>query len=99
MVVELRPPLEVNKGTAVCSLIEEHGLSGAIYLGDDLTDVDVFVAFRQEGLPFKGLTIGVIGEETVPRVARQADFTVNGVDDVERFLRRVAKEVADRPTS
>ncbi|TET75334.1 MAG: trehalose-phosphatase [Dehalococcoidia bacterium] len=97
MAVELRPPLEVSKGTAVFSLIREHYLSGAIYLGDDLTDVDVFVAFHQKGLPFKGLAIGVIGEETVPQVARQADFTVNGVGDVERFLRQVVVEVVGRP--
>lgn len=99
MAVELRPPLEVSKGTAVFSLIEEHYLSGAIYLGDDLTDVDVFVAFHQKGLPFKGLAIGVIGEETVPQIARQADFIVNGVGDVERFLRQVVVEVVGKPAS
>ena len=99
MAVELRPPLEVSKGTAVFSLISENRLRGAIYLGDDLTDVDVFVAFHQEGLPFKGLAVGVIGEETVPQVARQADFTVNGVGDVERFLRQIVVEVVDRPAS
>ncbi len=99
MAVELRPALEVSKGTAVFFLIEEHHLRGAIYLGDDLTDVDVFVAFHQEGLPFKGIAIGIIGEETVPQVARQADFTVNGVGDVERFLRQVVAEVVGRPAS
>lgn len=99
MAVELRPPLEVSKGTAVFSLIKEHRLSGAIYLGDELTDVDVFVAFHQEGLPFKGLAIGVVGEETVPQVARQADFTVNGVGDVEQFLKRLVVEVVGRPAS
>ena len=68
-------------------------------MGDDLTDVDVFVALHRKGLPFKGLAIGVIGGEAVPEVARQSDFTVNGVGDVERFLRQVAAEVADRPTA
>ena len=99
LVVEIRPPLEVNKGTAVCSLIEERCLRGAIYLGDDQTDVDVFVAFHQKGLSFKGLAIGVTGEEAAPQVALQADFVVNGVGDVERFLRQVVAEVVGRPNS
>lgn len=99
LVVELRPPLEVSKGTAVVSLIEERSLRGAIYLGDDLTDVDVFMAFHREGLPFKGLAVGIVGEETAPQVAKEADFTLNGVTDVERFLKRIVEEVIDRPTA
>ncbi|MEE8469731.1 MAG: trehalose-phosphatase [Dehalococcoidia bacterium] len=99
MVVELRPPLEVNKGTAVCSLIEERHLKGAMYLGDDITDVDVFVAFHQPGLPFKGISIGVVCGETSPRVIAQADFTANGVVDVERLLTQLVAEVAGRTGS
>ena len=98
MTVELRPPLEVSKWTAVRTLIAEHGLRGVIYLGDDVTDVDVFVALHHGGLPFKGLGIGVVGEETVPDVRRQAGFTLNGVGDVELFLKQLAAEVAGRPT-
>jgi len=96
LVVELRPPLEVNKGTAVLSLVEERHLRGAMYLGDDLTDIDVFVAFHQKGLPFKGLAVAVIEDETASRVIKEADFTLNGVREVERFLKRVAAEVTDR---
>jgi trehalose 6-phosphate phosphatase len=99
LVVELRPPLEVSKGTAVCSLIAEDRLNGAIYLGDDLTDVDVFRAFHQKGLSFKGLAIGVIDEEAEPDLVQEADFTLNGIEDVERFLKQVAAEVADMPAS
>ena len=99
MVVELRPPLEVTKGTAVVSLIHEYALKGAIYLGDDTTDVDVFHAFNRPGLPFKGLGIGVTGGEHVSRLAEEADFTLNGVTDVERFLKQVVAGVADRQAS
>jgi len=99
MVVELRPPLDISKGTSVISLIGKRGLCGAVYLGDDMTDVDVFNAFHRTELPFRGLTIGVVGEETAPEVENEADFTVNGVRDVERFLRQVALEVVDRPVS
>ena len=99
LVVELRPTLEANKGTAVYSLIAEYRLNGAIYLGDDLTDIDVFRAFHGEGLSFTGLAIGVTGGEIVPDLVQEADFTLNGVGDVERFLKQVAAEVADMPAS
>ncbi|UCG83668.1 MAG: trehalose-phosphatase [Dehalococcoidia bacterium] len=99
LVVELRPPLEVNKGTAVLSLVEERQLRGALYLGDDLTDVDVFVAFHREGLPFKGLAVAVIEDETASQVIKAADYILNGVREVERFLKRVAAEATDRPAA
>ncbi|MDY6893067.1 MAG: trehalose-phosphatase [Chloroflexota bacterium] len=99
MAVEIKPPLEVHKGTAVCSLAEERGLKGAIYLGDDQTDVDVFIAFHRRGLPFRGVAIGVTGEETPPEIALHADFTVSGVGDVECFLRQIVAEVAGKPGS
>ncbi len=97
LVVELRPPLDVTKGSGVLSLAEERGLRGAIYIGDDLTDVDVFVAFHRTEPALRGLAVGVVGEETPPEVAEEADLTLNGVSDVERFLRQIAAEVAGRP--
>ena len=45
--VELRPPLDVTKGSSVLSLAEEWGLRGALYIGDDQTDVDAFRAFHK----------------------------------------------------
>lgn len=84
MVVELRPILGVNKGTAVKALIDEYRLSGGIYLGDDISDVDAFAVMHQKG--FKGLALGVTDMETPHQVATEADFTLNGVNDVERFL-------------
>ena len=94
MSVEIRPPLPVSKGTAVIAESEERGLRGVIYLGDDLTDVDVFAALHSGDLPFTSLSIGVLGEETAPEVSAAADLTLNGVGDVERFLKQVVAEVA-----
>ena len=99
MVVEFRPPLEVNKGTAVLSLIEEWHLNGAVYLGDDTTDIDVFEAFRRGSPSFSGVGIAVVGPGTQLQVADRANFTLNGVADVERFLTRFAAEAAGRPGS
>jgi len=85
MVVELRPPLEVNKGVAVIGLVERYHLRGGIYLGDDISDVDAFGVMHTRG--FKGLALGVTSEETSHEVTRDADFTLNGVSDVARFLK------------
>jgi len=93
MVVELRPRLKVNKGTAVKALIDGYRLRGGIYLGDDVSDVDAFAAMHQKG--FNGLALAVIGGETPHKVISEADFTLNGVGDVERFLIWLAEAVPE----
>lgn len=49
-IVELRPPVDVNKGTAVATLLRRAGVSeargAALYAGDDRTDEDAFRALR-----------------------------------------------------
>jgi trehalose 6-phosphate phosphatase len=99
MSVEFRPPLDVSKWTGVRSLIHERDLNAVLYLGDDLTDVDVFVGLRDEGLRSGSISVAVVGSETPPEVVAEADFTLDGVADVERFLKRVAAEVAGRQAS
>ncbi len=99
MVIELRPPLEIDKGSAVCSLIRERGLEAAVYLGDDSTDADVFRAFHERDAGFRGLGVGVVSAETPDAVVENADFVLQGVSEVGQFLRQLAEEVAGRPDS
>jgi len=89
MVVELRPPVEVSKGTALEALVQRYGLKGAIYLGDDLTDVDAFATLHelQRERVFRGLAVAVVSGEVAGKVVEEADVTLSGVGDVERFLR------------
>ncbi len=86
-VIDLLPP-GADKGTAVTGLIERYRLRGAIYLGDDSTDIDAFRAVRGASRDpgFHGLAIGVISREMPENLTAEADFTLNGVRDVERFL-------------
>lgn len=97
MVIELRPPVEANKGIAIKELVKEYKLAALIYIGDDLTDVDAFVALRElraaEGI--RTLAIGVVGSETPVEVLRHADLVLNGVPEVERFLMWLSQEVSD----
>lgn len=86
-VVELRPPLEINKGTAVAELAARLGVKSLICLGDDLTDLDMFAAasrLREAGMP----VAAVVARS--PEVARElmdaADYAVDGVAGVEWLL-------------
>ncbi|MDI3340617.1 MAG: trehalose-phosphatase [Sphaerobacter sp.] len=92
MVYEVRPPLAINKGTALRDLVEEHGLRAVVFLGDDVTDLDAMAALRQLGsvAGVKGLSVGVIGPETPAAIPQQADVTVEGVDGVIAFLTALA---------
>ncbi|HUV72880.1 MAG TPA: trehalose-phosphatase, partial [Anaerolineae bacterium] len=46
-VVELRPSVRVDKGTALFGLLRRHPVRAAVYAGDDLTDVDAFEGMRR----------------------------------------------------
>jgi len=94
MAIDLLPPVEVNKGTATLDLIQEYNLQGGIYLGDDLTDVDAFKAIHAacHDLDFRGFAIGVTSQEMPEKLVAEADFTLNGVSDVEGFLRWLSQD-------
>jgi trehalose 6-phosphate phosphatase len=98
MAVDLRPPLEVNKGSAVLSLVERYSLRGAFYLGDDRTDADAFRVLRSSSREssFEGVSVVVIGEETPDEVIEEGDFGLRGVADVRRFLKWL-EDAVDRP--
>ncbi len=91
LIVELRPPVEVDKGVAVTEVIHRHGLRGAFYLGDDRTDVDAFRALRRlrrEGA-CQGVAVAVLHEETPPGLAEEADVTLASIAEVPEFLRAI----------
>ena len=92
MVLEIGPGAGVNKGTAVGRLAREFELTGAIVLGDDVTDCDAFDALnglaRERGL--KGAAVAVADEETPEAVLRKADYRLSGSGEVEEFLRWMA---------
>jgi trehalose 6-phosphate phosphatase len=88
MVFELRPPLDVNKGTIFSNLVTEYALDAAVYLGDDTTDADALIMarqMRQQGQCYS-LGIGVESEDMPVVVRENADLLAAGVDDVESLL-------------
>ena len=93
MVVEIRPPVAINKGTSLERLVDEGSLRGIIYIGDDATDVDAFRSLHalSSAGHCRGLALGVVGAETPPEVEQEADFTLRGVSEVEELLRSLAE--------
>ena len=94
--INLLPPVEVSKGTAVLELIKEYDLRSGVYLGDDITDIDAFRALRSacHDMDFRGLAIGIAGPEMPEELTAEVDFTLNGVRDVERFLEWMSRTTA-----
>jgi trehalose 6-phosphate phosphatase len=91
MVIELRPELLINKGTAVASVINERGLRAAVYLGDDRTDLDAFRELRlltREGI-CQGVSVAVRSDESAAEILEEADVVLDNIDQVPDFLRRL----------
>lgn len=92
-VVELRPEVVINKGTAIADLTRTHSLNGVVYIGDDITDVDAFVAVHKlrESGAVAALAVAVLSAETHPSVSSMADVTVTGVGECIDLLTSVAR--------
>ena len=92
-VVEARPPIRADKGTAVRRLVEEYEPEKALFIGDDSTDLDAFrelEALREEGVLAETLRIGVKSNEGPPEIASEADLAVEGIEGVGEVLRVLA---------
>lgn len=84
-VFEIKPPLEWDKGKAVLWLLAQQTRASGkdrilpVYIGDDRTDEDVFLALRKNGITvFVGR-----GEQSAAR------YYVNDTGEVLRFLRLI----------
>jgi trehalose 6-phosphate phosphatase len=83
-VLELLPPVEADKGTAIRALLAERGLRRALYAGDDTTDLDAFAAL--DGLE-AAVRIAVSSEEAPSDLGRAADVVVGSPDALLELLR------------
>ena len=83
-VLELLPPLDADKGTAVRRLLAEHHLARALYAGDDTTDLDAFTAFARLEL---GVRVAVVSPEGPPELRKQADIVLERQSEVLGLLR------------
>jgi len=91
MVVELRPPVDVDKGTALAELSRRMGAGAVICIGDDITDV------REGGTP--GATVAAESPEATDAVLDGADYSVDGVAGVEWLLEGIARALRETASS
>jgi trehalose 6-phosphate phosphatase len=85
-VLEIRPPVHADKGTAVQRMLDETGLRRALYAGDDSTDADGFRAL--DGLDV-GVRVAVSSDEAPNDLIRLADVVVGSPTELLQLLRRL----------
>jgi len=85
-VLEVRPPVPADKGTAVRALLEQRGLRRALYAGDDTTDLDAFRGLDELEVAVR---IAVASDEGPPALREAADLVVESPDELAELLRRL----------
>lgn len=95
MILEIRAPNAVHKGDALSELVQDHRLDAAVFLGDDMTDLDAMKTLRdlkeRDGL--RGFSAVVVDESTPDELLDAADYTLDGVSSVETLLERLWRAV------
>ena len=85
-VLELRPPVAADKGTAVRALLDEHGLRRGLYAGDDTTDLDGFRGL--DGCEV-AVRVAVASAEAPPGLRETADVVVGSPSELLELLRKL----------
>ena len=92
-VLEVRPPVPVDKGDAVRRLVERSDVRVALFGGDDATDIDAFdalEALKAEGKLDALVRVGVRSEEGPAGIVERADLVVDGVAGFASVLEALA---------
>ena len=90
-VLEIRPPVRIDKGAGIVSLLRDTELAAALYVGDDTTDLDAFRGLG-ELVEMGSLEDRAAGRRRAPTRRRPpleeaADVMVDGTDGVRDLLR------------
>lgn len=94
-VLEVRPPVRMDKGAGILSFLEDADLDAAMYVGDDATDLDAFRGLGEllaEGRLRYALRVGVGSEEGPTELSDEADLVVDGTDGVRHLLEGLLAE-------
>jgi trehalose 6-phosphate phosphatase len=93
-VLEVRPPVAIDKGRGIQRLLRGADLDAALYVGDDRTDLDAFRVLREAvgaGHLQSAVCIGVRSDETPEEIDREADLLVDGPRGVRDLLLALAE--------
>ena len=85
-VLEVRPPVDADKGTAVRHLLGERKLARALYAGDDATDLDAFRGL--DGLEV-AVRVAISSTEGPSDLGTAADLVLAGPEALLDLLRQL----------
>jgi trehalose 6-phosphate phosphatase len=94
-VLEVRPPVQIDKGAGIANLLQGSDVTSALYVGDDVTDLDAFrtlKAMADEGRLSHVVRVGVRSEEGPAEIVSEADLVVEGTDGVQELLSLLVAE-------
>jgi trehalose 6-phosphate phosphatase len=88
-VLEIRPPVRMDKGAGIVSFLSGEDVHAAVYVGDDVTDLDAFrglTELQEQGKLKTALRVGVHSEEGPGEIPAEADLIVDGPEGVRELL-------------
>ena len=74
LVLEVLPPIDASKRTAVAQLLSQTGLRRALYAGDDTTDLDAFTALDSLDV---GVRVAINSPESPEALRTRADVALD----------------------
>lgn len=100
MAREVRPPVPVDKGAAVESVLTDAGARTACFAGDDRGDLPAFAVLEQwtyAGRLTHAVRIAVSSPEAPPELVAQADLIVDGPGGLVALLEQLAFAIKPEP--
>jgi trehalose 6-phosphate phosphatase len=94
-VLEVRPPVRIDKGAGIETFLADTDVDVALYVGDDRTDLDAFhalVRLAAAGRISRAIRVGVRSEEGPSEITEEADVVVDGTDGVVELLATLAAD-------
>jgi trehalose 6-phosphate phosphatase len=87
--------VKIDKGAGIAKLLTNVELDNALYVGDDVTDLDAFRTLAQmvqDGRLKRAIRVGVRSDEGPSEIISQADIVVDGTSGVEQLLSLLAAD-------
>ena len=84
-VLEVRPPVPIDKGRGIVLLLRRRRPASGLYVGDDVTDIDAFRGLR-ESVSGAAVCVAVGSEEAPDELLQDADLVVDGPAGVRELL-------------
>jgi trehalose 6-phosphate phosphatase len=99
-VLEVRPPVTIDKGSGISALLDGAEIDAALFVGDDRTDLDAFRALAKradEGRLRHAVRVAVRSDEGPSELVDEADLVVDGTSGVRALLELLADPDREEP--